>query len=292
MASTWPDFALNTAAKRRKIDILEQCLRHGSSPQTTGSDLAADVSSDDNLKDSIISAWGIITSAVNVFSSDEDIAKIVKILITFASLAPTAEEAGIDSNLYATRSWTTLGWTLNENDWNGGAPTTFCTIHSASLTPRIGFGTNPKHYKDESAYSKAIMRFLIANKFVAHLLRAGTGRYKIFMIWTMRSALEYSPEQRSGMEDPEVYVPAAAACVMIAGEKLRSFDDEWLPGELTGRPALGGPLWEGKHGFCEGRWRLWKERFEAVAQESGISEGVKRKAKEAHDEMERFDKDM
>lgn len=131
MASTWPDFALNTAAKRRKIDILEQCLRHGSSPQTTGSDLAADVSSDDNLKDSIISAWGIITSAVNVFSSDEDIAKIVKILITFASLAPTAEEAGIDSNLYATRSWTTLGWTLNENDWNGGSATTFCTIYTA-----------------------------------------------------------------------------------------------------------------------------------------------------------------
>ena len=160
------------------------------------------------------------------------------------------------------------------------------------LTPRIGFGSNPKHYKDETAYSKAITRFLIANKFVAHLLRAGTGRYKIFMIWTMRSALEYSPTQRSGMEDPEVYVPAAAACVMIAGEKLRSFEDEWVPGELTGRPALGGPLWEGKQGFCEGRWMLWKERFGAVAKEEAISEEVKRVAKEACEEMVRLDKDM
>jgi hypothetical protein len=133
---------------------------------------------------------------------------------------------------------------------------------------------------------------MIANKFVAHLLRAGTGRYKIFMIWTMRSALEYPPDQRTKQEDPEVYVPAAAACIMIAGEKLRSFEDEFPPGELTGRPAMGGPLWEGKHGFCEGRWRLWKERFLAVSREDRISEGTKRVAKEAYDEMERIEKDM
>lgn len=131
MASSWPDFALNTATKRRKIDILERCLCHGSSPQVTGAELAAAVSSDDDLKDSIISTWGIITSAINVFSSDEDIAKIVDILIAFASSAPTAEGADIDPNLFATRSWTTLGWTLNGNDWNGKPPTTFCTIHSA-----------------------------------------------------------------------------------------------------------------------------------------------------------------
>lgn len=112
------------------------------------------------------------------------------------------------------------------------------------------------------------------------------------MIWTMRSALEYSPEQRSGLEDPEVYVPAAAACIMIAGEKLRSFEDDWVPGELTGRPVEGGPLWEGKQGFCEGRWRLWKERFGAVSEEPGISEHTKMVAKEAHDEMERIDQDM
>lgn len=107
----------------------------------------------------------------------------------------------------------------------------------------------------------------------------------------MRSALEYSPAQRSGMEDPEVYVPAAAACILIAGEKLRSFEDEWVPGELTGRPALGGPLWEGKQGFCEGRWRLWRERFLSISQETGLSEHTKKVAKEAHDEMERLDKD-
>ena len=119
MASSWSDFALNTAAKRHKINIIEQCLLHGASPQTAGEELAATVSSDENLKDGIISAWTLITSAINIFSSSDDIAKIVEILITFASLAPTAEEAGIKDNLWATRSWTTLGRTLNEDDWNG-----------------------------------------------------------------------------------------------------------------------------------------------------------------------------
>jgi hypothetical protein len=111
------------------------------------------------------------------------------------------------------------------------------------------------------------------------------------MIWTFRTALESSPDQRHKNEDPEVYVPAAAACIIIAGEQIRSFDDEFPPGELTGRPASGGPLWEGKHGFCEDRWKLWKERFLSVSQEPGISGEVQRVAKKAHDEMERIDKD-
>jgi hypothetical protein len=56
MASSWSDIALDTAAKRHKVDIIEQCLLHGASPQTTGEELAAAVSSDENLKDGIISA--------------------------------------------------------------------------------------------------------------------------------------------------------------------------------------------------------------------------------------------
>ena len=129
MASTWPDFALDTAANRNKVDIIEQCLRHGSSPQATGAKLAAAVSSEDNLKEGIISAWCIINTTINVFGSDDDIAKIVEILISFASLDPTAEEAGIKSNLFAARSWTTLGWALNE-DWNGES-NRLCMICSA-----------------------------------------------------------------------------------------------------------------------------------------------------------------
>ena len=112
------------------------------------------------------------------------------------------------------------------------------------------------------------------------------------MIWTFRTALEYSPEQRDRRNNPEIYVPAAAACIMIAGEQFRAFDDEYPPGELTGRPAEGGPLWEGKHGFCEGRWKLWKERFLSVSQEPGISEEVKTVAKQAHEKMERIDRGL
>ena len=126
MASPWPDFALETAANRHKVDIIEQCLRHGSSPHTTGAELAAAVSSDVNLKDSIISTWSIINTAINVFGSDEDIAKVVEILIAFASSAPTAEDAGIKSNVFETRSWMSLGWALN-SDWNGESDHVYMT---------------------------------------------------------------------------------------------------------------------------------------------------------------------
>jgi hypothetical protein len=248
------------------------------------------MSSDGKLKDGIISAWTITTSVINVFNSNEDIAKIVEILIAFASLAPTAEEAGIKPNLFETRSWTTMGWALN-SEWNGK----FCLpLHDmlCLLTLGTGFIADPKLYKNESAYSKAITRFLIANKFVASLARANIARYNLFIIWTMRPALEYSPDQREKRDDPEIYVPAAAACIMIAGKKIRGYDDLFPPGELTGRPAKGGPLWEGKHGFCEGRWRLWKERFLSIAQEPGISEQTKTVARDAHDEIERIDQDM
>jgi len=233
-------------------------------------------------------------SAIRVFGSNEDISKIADILITFASLAPAEDKRSAESNAFATRSWKTLGWALNE-EWDGEFLDPLPQHIKVCLLIRytyIGFITSPDSYRDETAYSEAITRFLAINKFVANLARAGIARYNLYILWTMRTALEYSPEQRMRRDDPEVYVLAAAACVVIAGEKIRSYDDEFPPGELTGRPAEGGPLWEGKHGFCEGRWRLWKKRFWSVAEEHELSEKVKAVAKDAYDEMERIDREV
>jgi hypothetical protein len=130
---------------------------------------------------------------------------------------------------------------------------------------------------------------LTNNKVVAHLLRVGVPRYNMFILWTMRTALEAPPELRHWRDNPEYYVPTAAACIAIAGENIRSCNDDFPAGERTGSPGKGGPLWEGKHGFCEGRWVLWKERFLAVSKEPGVSEHVKAVAMNAHDEMVRID---
>lgn len=159
------------------------------------------------------------------------------------------------------------------------------------LTFTSGFNPNPnsRSYKNKGSFSKAVARFWAVNKFVAHLLHDGQSRFNLFILWTMRTALESSPDRRDAMDNPEVFVPAAAACISIAGQEIRSCNADYPPGERTGRPGSGGPLWEGKHGFCEERWRLWKERFLSVSGESGISEEVGRAARDAHDEMERID---
>ena len=104
---------------------------------------------------------------------------------------------------------------------------------------RIGFDTNPDSYKDPDGFSKRIAQFLANNKVVANLLRAGIPRYNMFILWTMRTALEAPPELRHWRDNPEFYVPAAAACISIAGEKIRSCDDEFPAGERTGSPGKG-----------------------------------------------------
>ena len=114
----------------------------------------------------------------------------------------------------------------------------------------------------------------------------------MFILWTMRIALESPPDQRPWRDNPEYYVPAAAACVSIAGKQIRLCDDDFPAGERTGSPGKGGPLLAGKHGFCEGRWMLWKERFLAMSEESGISDDVKAAAIDAHGRMERIDQDV
>jgi len=82
-----------------------------------GAELAVAIKSDVDLDDDVTSAWTIITAALRVFDSDEDIAKIAELLVAFASLAPSESESSAEKNSFAARSWTSLGWSLNE-EWN------------------------------------------------------------------------------------------------------------------------------------------------------------------------------
>jgi len=117
MIASWPDFAHAGPGSQRKVEIVEQCLCHGLSPQIAGAELAAAITSDVDLDDDVTSAWTIITAALRVFDSDEDIAKIAELLVAFASLAPSESESSAEKNSFAARSWTSLGWSLNE-EWN------------------------------------------------------------------------------------------------------------------------------------------------------------------------------
>jgi hypothetical protein len=112
-----------------------------------------------------------------------------------------------------------------------------------------------------------IDRFVAMNTLIALLMVHDQERfdYRSFALYTFRSAPEYS---ESAPEDDEQYpdsqkchVLAAAKLVEIVGSTIYEWDFEFESGTLVGDKGYGGALWDGKHGFCKGRWELWKRRF-------------------------------
>jgi hypothetical protein len=115
--------------------------------------------------------------------------------------------------------------------------------------------------------------------------------YRRFILWTFRSALEYTasmPEYYHSEKEWEGHVLAAAAIAGIAGAKVRQWDDEFESGPYIGDPGAGGALWDGKHGFCKGRWELWQRRFfevSADATEALLSDEAREKSRQAGEIM-------
>lgn len=134
---------------------------------------------------------------------------------------------------------------------------------------------------------EAVRKFVNINRFAA-LLKA-TGEevfdYSWFALITLREALE--TKQR---EAKEIYLaklnswlPAAAAWIEILGVEIFEWDEEFPSGFPHGAPGSDGDLWNGKHGFYEERWSLWRERFAGLAKSEkwAIEDDVRRVAGEA-----------
>lgn len=132
--------------------------------------------------------------------------------------------------------------------------------------------------------------------------------FKLYGLWSLREALENElwigtanvgpnevqpedlPHERSIHVLPGL-VPAAAQWIFHAGRVLFTCQEEILPTSKGGDPMRGGTLWNGKHGFCQERWGLWKKRFEWVQGVDGLDAYTKEVARNAVEEMEKIEKD-
>jgi hypothetical protein len=114
--------------------------------------------------------------------------------------------------------------------------------------------------------------------------------YRSLALWTFRSALEYASSAPQDSEEGswEGHVLAAAEIAEIAGEKIRHWDFEFESGPFIGDMGAGGPLWNGKHGFCKERWELWQRRFLELSAEPLLSDKAREKARMAGETMARL----
>ena len=108
------------------------------------------------------------------------------------------------------------------------------------------------------------------NAFLARLRSTpGAPDYGKYALIAMQGALE---ESSKTAEEISVNLPAAAVWIFYAGEHFYKSRREWRE---HWSPASGGPLWNGKKGYCPERWVLWKERFQWVMMQGNMTDEAK-----------------
>nr|POF02123.1 hypothetical protein CFP56_69038 [Quercus suber] len=132
--------------------------------------------------------------------------------------------------------------------------------------------------------AEAMTEFTNFHRFLAMLMATEEPvfNYSWFALVALRSALEtpvgtlYSfPADKA-----EPWIRAASAWIEIMGFEIFGWDENFATGAARGAPGSGGPLWNGKHGFCMDRWGFWRQRFVEIATMEGVFDEQTRKAAE------------
>jgi hypothetical protein len=139
--------------------------------------------------------------------------------------------------------------------------------------------------------AKEQQQFISVNRLIAWLMLHDLEKfdYRMFALWTMRGALEYSEARPHLQSNMAYHLPAAASLIHILGPEIFQWDHEFSYGARDGDPGRVGPLlggqWEGKHGFCDGRWRFWRGRLEELSVSKHLSNDFRTIAQRTHAKM-------
>ena len=115
-----------------------------------------------------------------------------------------------------------------------------------------------------------------------------------FAHWNMADALEAAIDEPQHIRRTEIFVPAAANWILVAGKVLldlcrRGIDSEQqVFNDWHGGPYVGKTLWYGTNGFDMSRWEFWKKRFGEIVQ-LPAKENVVDLSMQAMAEMERLE---
>lgn len=137
-------------------------------------------------------------------------------------------------------------------------------------------GNIPQQLAESSERQRGAADFIYGNEFLARMTGTSIAalNFRLYAVWTMRSALEHPGTQRSEHDALDLWVPAAAAWIEVLGPQMYRWTDEYPSGPRVGAPGRGGALWDGKHGFCKERWTLWRTRFREIAAAPGVAQDI------------------
>ena len=209
--------------------------------------------------------WSVILREARSDCRNHD--KLVDIVVSLSKRSSPRTAQGATVVVYKMEVWKNLpmlGWEFRDH-----------------YNFSVNLGAPPDHRQE------AVREFVNMNRFAALLKATGEEvfNYSWFALITLREALE--TKQREAKEiylaKLNAWLPAAAAWIEILGVEIFEWDEEF-PSEFPhGAPGSGGDLWNGKHGFCEERWHLWRERFAGLAKSEkwAIEDDVRRVAGEA-----------
>lgn len=110
----------------------------------------------------------------------------------------------------------------------------------------------------------------------------------MFAVYTLRVALEDPCEDAFGIWEADMWIPAAATFINIAGAKIYGLCANQI--ETTGLGSMSGRLWRGDNRLTIERWNFWKARFREFATIGGVGEGCKIAAGEAFISMVRVER--
>lgn len=269
----WPGYS-------KHLSVLEQLFDGKASTQDTADELASVALSKGTSEDDLAAGIGLIWATVIICAKEkpDHIERLVDVLVNIVQLPDAVDENGSPLTLYGIQIWhrmPTLSWELND-EYNG--------FHIPTDEQRqIG----PPALRTISS-SELIRQLANLNVFVAMLAKTGLPAFdfSLFALWTMRAALE-TPADKARLDQPlEAWIPAAAAWIRVTGDQVFRWYHEYPSGPRVGAPGKGGPLWQGKHGFCHERWQLWRSRFQFLGtQDHVLDPETRRIAKEAADWM-------
>ncbi|KAL4922345.1 hypothetical protein BDW62DRAFT_51857 [Aspergillus aurantiobrunneus] len=268
---------INDDIFQSRLAVLKELFANNISAPMAAKQLAeATLSDDTTLESRLDLLWDLVLAIACETPEHQD--KLVDVLVDLSELpSPNNPQAQGEEHepltIYDMEIWKDLpklGWCFRDY-WNLSV--------SANKSP------------DEQ--QKAISKIINVSKFAALLTatdEAVFASYSWFALITLRSALE-TPEERRLPDQPlEAWIPAAAAWIETLGVEIYHWDEEFPSGPLVGARGKGGPLWNGKHGFCEGRWKLWRERFGEVARMEGdLAESVRKVAAETEQMMKEIE---